>query len=182
MLEVLALSIALSMDAFAVSLSLGTRTAARTAPFTLSWQAAVYFGLFQALMPLIGYWGGRELLGFLGHWTDWVACALLLGIGGKMILDALGSGGPDIGAGRVSQRLLLGLALATSIDALAAGFALNLLPVGVWLACALIGLTTAVMSVAGVWLGRRGGEKLQRHAEWLGGVILMVIGVRMVIF
>jgi manganese efflux pump family protein len=165
MLEVIVLAIALSMDAFAVSIGLGSRQG--QSAISKSILAAMYFGGFQALMPLIGYWAGKGVIGWIEGYAHWVAFVLLLLIGGKMIFEAL-SEGVEQGITRVTHKLMLTLAIATSIDAMAAGFTLNLLAVNALLACLIIGLITFVFSWAGVWVGNKSGTWLESKAELLG--------------
>ncbi|MCW9027337.1 MAG: manganese efflux pump MntP family protein, partial [Kangiella sp.] len=141
---------------------------------------AIYFGLFQGLMPLVGYLGGKGLLGWIEVYAPWIACLLLLFIGGKMIFEAFSEGIED-DISQITQRVMLTLAIATSIDAMAAGFALNLLQVNALLACLIIGLVTFVMSAIGVYIGKRSGTWLESKAELLGGVVLILIGIKIVL-
>lgn len=203
MFDVLLLAIALSMDAFAVSIGLGAASVTfkndqlesyRTrSVFILALLAAGYFGFFQGGMPLLGYLGGKSVLGWLGGYAVWVAAALLFLIGGKMLYESWGGaklaeesttsalGNKGEASGYASHRLLLGLAIATSIDALAAGFALNLLPFSAYFSCAIIAGVTGVLSLAGVYLGRQVGQSLGEKAELLGGVVLLLIGVKLLL-
>lgn len=174
MLETLILAIALSMDAFAVSIGLGSKeNDAR-----LGLKAGLYFGTFQALMPFIGYLGGKGVLGWVEDYAHWIAFGLLALIGGKMIYESLQEGiEEDIAA--LTHKMMLLLAIATSIDAMAAGFSLTLLEVNAYLACALIGVTTFAFSYAGVQIGKKSGTWLESKAEMFGGVVLILIGVKM---
>ncbi|AUD77765.1 manganese efflux pump MntP [Kangiella profundi] len=178
MLEVIILALALSMDAFAVSIGLGSKPV--DSHRKLAFQAAVYFGLFQGLMPLIGYLGGKGLLGWIEVYAPWIAFLLLLFIGGKMIFEAFSEGIEDDIA-QITQRVMLTLAIATSIDAMAAGFALNLLEANPFVACGIIGLVTMLMSAIGVYIGKRSGTWLESKAELLGGVILILIAIKLVL-
>ncbi|MFU8765404.1 MAG: manganese efflux pump MntP family protein [Haliea sp.] len=178
MIEVFFLAIALSMDAFAVSIGLGSKPHARSRQLALL--CAVYFGVFQGGMPLIGYLAGTSVLGWVDLYAPWIAFLLLALIGGKMIFESFGEGVEEE-IRRVSHRVMLLLALATSIDAMAAGFALTLLDVGPLLACLIIGLATAVFSWIGVTIGRRSGTWLESKAELLGGVVLVLIGLRILL-
>lgn len=179
MLEVLLLAVALSMDAFAVSIGLGAKHQRRW--LSLALMAGAYFGIFQALMPLIGYLGGRGVLGWIEAFAPWVAFFLLLLIGGKMIYESFAEGvEEDIAT--ITQRVMLMLAIATSIDAMAAGFALTLLDVAPLLACLIIGVTTCLFSMAGVYIGTKSGTWLESKAELFGGVVLILIGLKMVLF
>ena len=173
MFEVIVLAIALSMDAFAVSIGLGAKHGAKT-PY-LALRAGVYFGFFQGVMPLIGYMGGRGVLGWVEAYAPWIAFGLLLLIGGKMIYESLSNGIEDDIA-KVTHRIMLVLAIATSIDAMAAGFSLTLLDVSPLIACGIIGMTTLVMSVLGIFVGKKSGTWLENKAELLGGATLILIG------
>lgn len=178
MLEVIILALALSMDAFAVSIGLGSKPV--SSHRKLAVQASVYFGLFQGLMPLVGYLGGKGLLGWIEVYAPWIAFLLLLFIGGKMIFEAFSEGIEDDIA-QITQRVMLTLAIATSIDAMAAGFALNLLDANPFVACGIIGLITMLMSAIGVYIGKRSGTWLESKAELLGGVILILIAIKLVL-
>lgn len=178
MIEVIVLALALSMDAFAVSVGLGAKHGKHTKELAL--KAGFYFGVFQGLMPLIGYLGGRTLLDWMGDYTPWAAGGLLLLIGGKMIIEAFNDGVEEDIA-NVSHRILTVLAIATSIDAMAAGFSLTFLDVNPFVACGLIGLTTWLLSISGVIVGVKTGTWLESKAELLGGVVLICIGVKVMI-
>ncbi len=176
MLEVIILAVALSMDAFAVSIGLG----AKQDDPKLGLRAGLYFGVFQALMPFIGYLAGRGLLGWIEAYAHGIAFFLLCAIGAKMIYEALQEGiEEDIRA--VSHKMMLMLSIATSIDAMAAGFSLTLLNVDAALACLIIGVTTFAFSFAGVAIGRRSGTWLESRAEIFGGIVLILIAIKMLI-
>ena len=179
MIEVLVLAVALSMDAFAVSIGLGSKRVKKTG--TLAVMAAIYFGLFQALMPLVGFWGGKGVLGWVEDYAHWIAFALLLLIGGKMIYEAV-TEGIEEDIAQITQKVMLILAIATSIDAMAAGFTLNLLAVDPFIACGIIGITTFIFSWIGVFVGAKSGTWLESKAELLGGVTLILIGFKMLLF
>ncbi len=179
MIEVLLLAFALSMDAFAVSIGLGAKKNGSFA--NLAFKAGLFFGLFQALMPLLGYVGGRSLLGLVSHYTSYIAFGLLLFIGAKMIYEGINEGeGRKIG--QITYKLLFTLAVATSIDAMAAGFSLTLLDVNPYLACCIIGLITFFISIIGVIAGRNASKHLEGKAEMFGGAVLIAIGFRMLMF
>jgi putative Mn2+ efflux pump MntP len=179
MIEVLVLAVALSMDAFAVSIGLGSKHEGKTK--TLAIQVAVYFGLFQALMPLIGYVGGKGVFEWVADYAHWVAFILLVLIGGKMIYESI-SEGIEEDIAQITHKVLLILAIATSIDAMAAGFTLTLLEVNPFTACLVIGVTTFLFSWLGVYVGVRSGTYLESKAELLGGVILILIGIKILVF
>ncbi len=178
MIEAIILAIALSMDAFAVSIGLGAKCPERTR--SLAWMSGLYFGLLQGLMPLIGYMGGKGVLGWIEEYAAWIAFLLLLFIGGKMIYESFAEGiEEDIK--QITHRVMLMLAIATSIDAMAAGFSLTLLEVNPWLACVIIGLTTFGFSWVGVFVGKKSGTWLESKAELLGGIILILIGLKILL-
>ena len=161
------------MDAFAVSIGLGSKGNTRG----LGLKAGLYFGGFQALMPFLGYLGGRGVLGWVDAYAHWIAFGLLALIGAKMIYEGLQEGiEEDIAA--LTHKMMLLLAIATSIDAMAAGFSLTLLDIDAYLACLIIGVTTFVFSWAGVLIGNKSGTWLENKAEIFGGVVLILIGIK----
>lgn len=163
------------MDAFAVSIGLGSKH--KKKPVSLALMSGIYFGLFQALMPLIGYMGGRGVMGWVESYAPWIAFLLLSLIGGKMIYESFSEGiEEDIAI--ITHRVMLILAIATSIDAMAAGFSLALLEVNPFIACMIIGATTFGFSWAGVFVGTKSGTWLESKAEIFGGVVLILIGLR----
>ncbi|GHE88220.1 manganese efflux pump MntP [Thalassotalea profundi] len=179
LLEVLALAIALSMDAFAVSLSLGAK---RTQPvMSVAILSAIYFGLFQAIMPLIGYAGGMGILGWVEHYAPWIAFVLLIAIGSKMIYESFGDH-DNRAISKITHKLMFILAIATSIDAMAAGFTLTLIDFDPYFSCFLIGITTFVFSGVGVYIGKISGTWLESKAEFFGGLVLIFIGIKILIF
>lgn len=179
MFEVLILAVALSMDAFAVSIGLGSKHVTKTR--SLAVMAAVYFGLFQGLMPLIGFLGGKGVLGWVEGYAHWLAFFLLVLIGGKMIYESV-TEGIEEDIARITHKILLILAIATSIDAMAAGFSLTLIEVNPFVACAIIGVTTFFFSWLGVFVGAKTGTWLESKAELLGGIVLILIGFKLLLF
>lgn len=178
MFEIIILAIALSMDAFAVSIGLGSREKKNLGRLAL--RAGLYFGVFQALMPFAGYLAGRGVLGWVEAYAHWIAFVLLVLVGVRMIHESFGAGVEE-SITVASHRVMLMLAVATSIDAMAAGFSLTLLPANPFLACFIIGLTTFVFSWAGVLIGRSSGTWLESRAEMLGGIVLILIGLRVLL-
>lgn len=195
MIDVLFLAIALAMDAFAVSIGLGAKQAntafssaakAKSMLLKLALMAALYFGVAQGVMPLIGYLLGSALLGWLASAAPWIGCIILIGLGAKMLYEAIQGdhGEEELGLDdnqSVDHKLMGTMAIATSIDAMAAGFTLNLLAVNAWIACLIIAVVTALFSFGGVYLGRQSGTWLEDKAEILGGVVLIAIGIKMVL-
>lgn len=181
MIDVIFLAIALSMDAFAVSLTLGTRNAHHVNKVALL--AALYFGVFQAVMPLLGYLGGVAMFAWFGNFAHWIAFILLVMIGLKMMYEAIKPQSEvAVAPPTYSHYALLILAIATSIDALAAGFTLTLLSVNGVYACILIGLITFMFSYIGVHIGRRTSHWLGNKAEFFGGIVLVLLGCKILIF
>ncbi len=178
MIEVFFLALALSMDAFAVSIGLGMKKHKNIKVFAL--KVALFFGFFQALMPLLGYLGGLGLKDFIGESYTLISFALLVLIGVKMIYEAYNKD-EDVETD-TSNKLLLILACLTSIDALAAGFTLRLYEISIVLSLFVIGFTTFIFSFIAIYLGYKGGEKYASKAEILGGVILIIIGFKILLF
>ena len=177
MIAVIILAVALSMDAFAVSIGLGAK---KNAP-NLALRAGFFFGMFQALMPFIGYLGGKGVLGWIEAYTHWVAFGLLALIGAKMIYEGVQEGIEE-NISHITNKMMLILSIATSIDAMAAGFSLTLLDANPYVACLVIGVITFAFSVVGVFVGKKSGTWLESKAEIFGGIILILMGIKFLIF
>lgn len=177
MFEVIVLAVALSMDAFAVSIGLGSKGNTRG----LGLKAGLFFGTFQALMPFIGYLGGKGVLGWVEAYSHWIAFGLLVLIGAKMIYEGLQEG-IENDIKEFTNKMMLLLAIATSIDAMAAGFSLTLLDINAYLACLIIGVTTFAFSWAGVRIGKSSGTWLESKAEIFGGTVLILIGIKLLVY
>ena len=178
MAEVFILAVALSMDAFAVSIGLGAKHNNKT--ISLGIIAATYFGLFQGVMPLIGYLGGKGVLSWVESYASWIAFLLLLLIGIKMIYESF-SEGIEEGIAKITHRVMFLLAIATSIDAMAAGFSLTILNVNPFIACFIIVMITFFFSGLGVYIGSKSGTYLESKAELFGGLVLILIGVKILL-
>lgn len=178
-LEILLLGIGLSMDAFAVSICKGlSAKRLQTRHYLI---IGAWFGGFQALMPTIGYFLGSTFEQYITAFDHWVAFVLLSVIGAGMIKESL-SKEESNGNDSFSFKTMLLLALATSIDALAVGITFALLPdVNVPLAVCLIGITTFVCSAAGLKVGNLFGLKYKAKAELAGGIILILIGLKILL-
>lgn len=179
LVELLLIAVGLSMDAFAVSIckGLGMKEVNPKVAVVL----ALFFGGFQALMPLIGWALGSQFLGIIGPIDHWVAFVLLAVIGGKMLWEAFHEdAGEGEGEGKPADRIDLGefliLAIATSIDALAVGISFAALSVDIVPSVALIGVTTFAFSIAGVFVGNFFGSRYEKPASIAGGVVLILIG------
>ena len=179
MIEVLLLAVALSMDAFAVSLGLGAKHGGRVLPLAI--RAGSFFGLFQALMPLIGFYAGAGMLRYIEHVDHWFAFILLALIGGKMIYESLSRKGGGQDLAMLTNRAMLVLAIATSIDSLAVGITLSIFDLAPLVSILIIGVTTFLFSFAGIYIGHATGTVLKSKAELLGGFILIAIGIRILI-
>ncbi|MGP5011712.1 manganese efflux pump MntP [Psychrobacter glacincola] len=188
MIEVILLAIALSMDAFAVSIGLGAKSQKQSSAYVLrlAVYAALYFGIAQGVMPLIGYLLGAVLLGWLATAAPWIGGGILILLGAKMLYEAFNGEIEAVLAGsfddniqeKINHRMMFTLAIATSIDAMAAGFTLNLLAVNAWLACFIIAIITAGFGFFGIYLGKSSGTWLEDKAEILGGLVLIAIGIK----
>ncbi len=172
------LSIAVSADAFAVALGKGLQIRHRIVAHALG--IGALFGVAQGLMPFLGYLLGTTFARVIAPFDHWVAFGLLALVGAKMLWEALRAHGDDKPSG-VSRRELLILALATSIDALAVGVTLAFLDTAIWVAVLVIGLTTFVLSTLAVLIGHRLGNRYQKPAELIGGVLLILIGAQIVV-
>ncbi|MBX3192976.1 MAG: manganese efflux pump [Labilithrix sp.] len=183
------LAVGLSMDAAAVSAargahegSLGPKKAGSRLRGALS--VALFFGGFQALMPLLGWLLGDQLGGWVAAWDHWIAFVLLGGIGLKMLYEARSHDEDDAPKQKddpYALRDMLVLAIATSIDAFAAGITLPMLDLPMALSVAMIGVTTAVLSILGLELGRTFGARLGKRFEIFGGLVLIGLGVKTLI-
>jgi putative Mn2+ efflux pump MntP len=178
MIEVMLLSIALSMDAFAVSIGVGVK--AKVFDKYLALKVALFFGIFQGIMPLFGYLASIGLGSFIESIDHWIAFLLLSLIGGKMLYDSFGENTEDEISSTTNKVLLL-LAIATSIDAMAAGFTLDLMNLNPFVSMLIIGVVTFVFSFIGVFAGTKGASTLEDKAEKLGGIVLICIGLKILI-
>lgn len=179
LLELFIIAIGLSMDAFAVSICKGL--AMEKATLRKATVVGLYFGIFQAGMPLIGYLVGSQFAELIEAFDHWIAFVLLGFIGGKMMYESFQEGDAPPDAASIGWRKMLPLAVATSIDALAVGISFALLNVDIVPAVSLIGVATLVISMAGVKIGNVFGGKFQSKAEFAGGVILVLIGVKILL-
>jgi len=190
------LAVGLSMDAFAIAVCAGLSM--RRAVIKKALIIGLYFGAFQAGMPLIGYFAAGMFADHIIAYGSWIAFALLTFLGVKMIIGSLGKkkctdrtcadepcSDRKCPAGKqepaLNPAVMLPLALATSIDAMAVGISFAFLQVNIAFAAALIGVTTFLIAAAGVKIGNMSGSKLGPKAEFAGGIILMLIGVHILL-
>ena len=176
--ELFILGIALAMDAFAVAVCKGLSMK------KMSWKKAIvialYFGVFQAIMPVLGYFLGNGFGSWVIVYNHWIAFVLLGAIGINMIKDAIGNEECNIDE-NVGFKTMTCLALATSIDALAVGVTFAALQVNLIFAICIIGIITFCMCLVGVKMGNIFGNKYQKKAEFTGGVILIVLGIKILL-
>lgn len=176
--EILLIGIGLAMDAFAVSICKGLSMK------KMNWKnvviIALYFGVFQALMPLIGYFLGMTFESIVTTFDHWVAFALLTLIGGGMIKESFDDE-DDKKNDKVDFKTMVVLAIATSIDALAIGITFAFFDVNIVLAVSIIGIITFIISVLGVKIGNRFGDKYQNKAQLMGGIILVLLGFKILL-
>ena len=180
--ELFLIGIGLSMDAFAVAICKGLGMERINKRDTLL--LALFFGGFQALMPLMGYLLGSRFASYIERWDHWIAFVLLAFIGGKMLWEAY-TEDEDEGDDKDAEKIDLGeyliLAIATSIDALAVGISFAALSVDIVPAVSLIGITTFIFSVAGVAIGHTFGARYEKPATVVGGVVLILIGLKILL-
>lgn len=178
-LEIILIAFGLAMDAFAVSITAGTsgKLEGKRGIFRLSF----HFGLFQAVMPLIGWFAGIYVAHLIRAVDHWVAFGLLLFVGIRMIRASFQAVGETIQTDPSRGFSLIMLSVATSIDALAVGLSLAMIHINIWYPCVVIGIITAALSVVGILAGKSLGKKLGLRMDFLGGVILILIGVRVLL-
>ena len=166
------------MDAFAVSVAAGIQVTALKSHHIA--RLALAFGLFQFIMPVVGWLAGRSMSKWLGTVDHWVAFALLVSIGGKMLWESFRPIGEAVRDPTRGWTLLL-LSIATSIDALAVGLSLALIDVSIWLPAVVIGVVAAILSALGAVFGSRLGRRFGVWAERFGGLVLIAIGIKIVV-
>ncbi|GHU19444.1 putative manganese efflux pump MntP 2 [Spirochaetia bacterium] len=194
MLSIVLIGVSLSMDAFAISVSSGISIPGLRSFYAL--RSSFFFGLFQFIMPVAGWFLGSTFAGYIDAFDHWVVFALLAFIGGKMAIEALRSskgavedkGSKAAESGRTEKNndirnmgTLLTLSAATSIDALAVGVSFSLLKQGVWLNAGIIGVVTLLICLAGFEFGRRLGRLFEKWAGLAGGLMLIGIGTKILI-
>lgn len=179
LLTILLIAIGLSMDAFAVSITSGI--AIKDLKIRNALKIALFFGLFQAIMPVIGWLSGITLRGFISGIDHWVAFALLSAIGVKMICESFQNEKKKKDSKPLDLRVLLLLSIATSIDAFAVGITLSLLSSSIIMPVVIIGCITFLLSFAGVFIGNMAGHFFEKKMELAGGVTLILIGIKVLV-
>lgn len=181
-LSIIAIGAALSMDAFSVSICKGLST--KRFSLSTALKCGIWFGGFQALMPLIGFFLGFQFKQFIESIDHWIAFGLLLIIGVNMIWEALSGNESCPADATTGVKTMFLLAVATSIDALAVGVSLALIKLSwssLWVTIAAIGVTTFVFSVGGVAIGTFFGSRYSKPAEITGGAILILLGLKILL-
>ncbi len=176
-IEIILVGLGLSMDAFAVSICKGLSVQKLKPKHALI--VGAYFGGFQALMPLIGYFLGRQFEWLITNIDHWIAFVLLVLIGANMIKESFGK--DEEVNDSFSFKTMILLAIATSIDALAVGVTFAFLEVEIFSAIAIIGTTTFVLSIVGIKIGNVFGTKYKSKAELAGGIVLILIGIKILL-
>ncbi|MDY7106599.1 MAG: manganese efflux pump MntP family protein [Actinomycetota bacterium] len=174
----LLVAVAVSADAFAVAVGKGLGM--RRLDLRAAGSIAVAFGGFQALMPLVGWLLGSRMEHLVAELDHWIAFGLLAGVGTKMLWEAYRDA-EDEPDGTIGWGELVVLSTATSIDALAVGITFAFLPVSILPAVVLIGVTTTTIALVGVLVGHHAGSRWRRPAEFAGGVVLVMIGLRVLL-
>lgn len=179
-LTLIGIAVALAMDAFAVALAAGAIL--RPLTFRPCFRLAFHFGLFQGLMPIIGWFAGVNIQSLVAALSHWIAFVLLAGVGGRMIYEALGKEDEENSRSDPSKGLtMVLLSVATSIDALAVGLSLAMINVRIWEPALVIGLVACLFTIAGLFLGTRVGAAWGRQVEVAGGCILIGIGLKILL-
>lgn len=179
-ITLLGIAVALAMDAFAVALATGLALSVMNGRHLF--RLGFHFGLFQALMPVIGWLAGMTIQRWIAAYDHWIAFALLAFVGGKMIYEAFFDHDQDaLERDPTRGWSLVMLSVATSIDALAVGLSLALLSISVWVPSLVIGLTAGVLTVIGMLLGRRINGIWGKRVEVFGGLVLCGIGVKIIV-
>ena len=178
--DIILIGIGLSMDAFAVSICKGLKM--KVIDFRQCFVIALFFGGFQAVMPLIGYALSINFVEYVNAYSHWVTLVLLVFIGANMIRESFGDREEDGCCNpAIVMKELITLAVATSIDALAVGVTFAFLKVSIGPAVSFIGITTFILSVSGVKIGNVFGSKYEKRAELAGGIILILLGIKILL-
>lgn len=178
-LEIFFISLSMAMDAFAVCL--GLAAARKSEGLRPTFRLSFHFGFFQFLMPVLGWFAGMTVVKWISTFDHWVAFGLLAFVGGRMVLAGLNhekeaeSNDPSRGWNLVI------LSVAVSIDALAIGLSLAMVHVAIWYPAVVIGIVTSLISLLGLQLGGRLGARFGKRMEVIGGVVLVIIGLRILV-
>jgi manganese efflux pump family protein len=177
-METILIAIALAMDSVAVSIASGSKY--KNINFATTIKIALFFGIFQGLMPLIGYFAGTLFASFVNSIDHYIAFAILIFLGYSMIKEAKEDDFEDEVKDLKNKTLFI-LAIATSIDALAVGITFSFQEVNIWYAVSMITIITFILCVIAVYVGKRLGGFLESKAEYLGGIILIILGFKILL-
>jgi putative Mn2+ efflux pump MntP len=178
-ITLIGVAVALAMDAFAVALGAGLTLSSLNGRHLF--RLGFHFGLFQALMPILGWLAGMTVQRWIAAYDHWIAFALLGFVGGKMIWEAFRDEGEEAATDPTRGMTMVMLSIATSIDALAVGLSLAMLGVSIWVPSLVIGVVACAFTVAGMLLGRRLGASWERRVEVFGGLVLCGIGIKILV-
>lgn len=180
LLSLIIIGIGLSIDSLVASITTGACMVKPRLDKAL--KIAFFMSFFQALMPLLGWLAGKTAREIIENYDHWIAFVLLLIVGMKMIYEGIKSKNGTEKCFCPSNTLLLaGMAIATSIDALIVGVGFGLISINIWQAILIIGITTFIFSLSGVFLGKRIGENFKSGIEIVGGIVMMVIGLKILL-
>jgi len=175
-LEIILIALSMAMDAFAVCLGAGTQ--ARSSGARPTFRLAFHFGLFQFLMPVLGWLAGATIERYIAVYDHWIAFGLLAFVGGRMVWSGIH---PEEGSQKNDPSrgwTLVLLSIAVSIDALAVGLSLGIIGVTIWVPAVVIGIVTSLLSWLGLRLGNKLGDTFGKRMEIIGGIILILLGLR----
>jgi manganese efflux pump family protein len=180
LLSLLGIAVGLAMDAFAVSVAAGLAVDVVTPRHVF--RIGFHFGLFQFMMPIIGWLAGGQLTAYFGDYDHWVAFSLLAYVGSRMLWEARSEKKAERSSRDPTRGLMLvTLSIATSLDALAVGVSMAFLGVRVWIPAVVIGIVTAALSAIGITFGGRIGPRWEHWAEAAGGIVLILIGLKVLL-
>ncbi|MCE1188354.1 MAG: manganese efflux pump MntP family protein [Ignavibacteria bacterium] len=177
--EVILLALSLALDAFAVSISCGSNGSLRGRRESV--RLAFHFGIFQALMPVIGWFVGYSIKDFVIAYDHWLALVMLSAIGAKMLYEAFTRSEEEIPMNAAKGWTMVSLSVATSIDALIVGVTLAFLRINVYYPAVIIGIITSILSLIGIKLGRKLNERFGKIMEFVGGIVLILLGVKILL-
>ncbi len=176
--EICIIAVGLALDAFAVSLGAGAGN--KISSLRGAVRLAFHFGLFQFLMPVLGWFMGIKVAPLVSSFDHWIAFLLLSYVGLKMVKEAF-SNEDEMINDPSKGKTMVALSVATSIDALVVGFSLAMIGVDIWYPSSIIGIITAFLSITGIYLGKSLGDKFGKKMELAGGIVIVGIGLKILI-
>jgi manganese efflux pump family protein len=181
MLEIVLIAISLALDCLAVSIAQGAVFKNKKGKLKYALKTAVFFGAFQMVMPLIGWWAGYGFKNLISSFDHWIAFVLLAAIGIKMIYEGVKGDHAEEGRSIINTRTLIILSFATSIDALAIGISFGIMDISLLISILLIGFFAFLFSFIGFIAGNRAGDFFKGKIEIIGGVVLILIGTKIAV-